>query len=135
MYIDYNPRLSVSFVFVLLLQGGEEGEGRLKRRVHGSTDLTGTPKPSYYTVQREYAPLITFRQEEGLLLTCREDLPCYTVSGYLLRIGNQSVPIPTLRPGESWLYPCRKEQAFSIFRSNGDYVLSGESEAAVSPIP
>ena len=28
-------------------QVGEEGEGRLRRRVHGSTDLYGTGKPSY----------------------------------------------------------------------------------------
>ena len=30
---------------------GEEGKGKMKQRVHGSTDLYGTPKPSYYTLK------------------------------------------------------------------------------------
>ena len=38
-------------------QMGEEGEGRLRRRVHGSADIYGNPKPSYETVKNECAPL------------------------------------------------------------------------------
>lgn len=38
-------------------QMGEEGEGRFRRRVHGSMDLYGNPKPSYEAVKRECAPL------------------------------------------------------------------------------
>ncbi len=34
---------------------GEDGKGKWKKRVHGSTGLKGEPKPSYYAVQREYA--------------------------------------------------------------------------------
>ncbi len=50
---------------------GEEGEGRLCRRVHGSASLTGEPKPSYFTVRREHAPLTVTQTGRGLLLTCR----------------------------------------------------------------
>lgn len=29
---------------------GEQGEGRMKQRVHGSTDLYGNEKPSYHVL-------------------------------------------------------------------------------------
>ena len=101
---------------------GEEGEGRMKRRVHGSAGLDGTPKPSYFTVRREYAPLVAERVGDGLRLTCRKDIPSYTVSGYMLRADGVVREIPELRPGESWLYE-GTAQAWSITRPSGDAVL------------
>ncbi len=80
---------------------GEEGTGRLCRRIHGSASLTGEPKPSFYTVQREHAPLAVTRNEHGLLMTCRSVLPCYTVAGYTITDGKEQIPIPALKPGES----------------------------------
>lgn len=106
---------------------GEEGHGRLCRRVHGSATLTGDRKPSYYTVQREHAPLIVQQSNEGLLLTCRADLPCYCVEGYTITDGVRSIPIPTLQPGASWL--CDSLNAapvVSILRPNGDLVMQLE---------
>ena len=103
---------------------GEEGEGRLRRRVHGSAGLRGEPKPSYFTVRKEHAPLIARWTAEGLRLTCRNDLPRYAVEGYILQTGEAKISIPDLLPGETWL--CRKAksgEAIRIYRPNGDFVM------------
>lgn len=109
---------------------GEEGEGRMKRRVHGSVGLTGEPKPSYFAVQREYAPLAVERTGEGLRLTCKADIPAYAVCGYGLKAGKRRIDIPDLCPGESWLCPGPIEGEALLLRPNGDPVLcvrAGES--------
>ena len=104
---------------------GEEGEGKLRRRVHGSADWKGQPKPSYFTVQREHAPLIAQRTEHGLRFTCRNDLPRYAVQGYFLRMGDQRIQLPDLQPGESYEWNGNAgNEAISIFRPNGDFVRS-----------
>ena len=103
---------------------GEEGEGRLRRRVHGSAGLRGEPKPSYFTVRKEHAPLIARWTAEGLRLTCRNDLPRYAVEGYILQTGEAKISIPDLLPGETWL--CREAksgEAIRIYRPNGDFVM------------
>ena len=102
---------------------GEEGQGREKRRVHGSTDLYGNPKASFFTVCTEHAPLIADKNDQGLRLTCRQDLPCYTVSGYILDTGHVRIPIPELRPGETWLCTEPLGHRARILRKNGDCVL------------
>ncbi len=101
---------------------GEEGEGRLCRRVHGSAGLDGAPKPSYFTVRREHAPLVVERRADGLRLTCRMDLPRYAVRGYLLETVAGRRSIPDLAPGESWLCPDCKGPA-RVLRPNGDLAL------------
>lgn len=98
---------------------GEEGKGRMKCRVHGSTDLYGTPKPSYETVSREYAPLVVSRVPGGLSFTCRNDLPAYTVSGYVFCCGGQTFPIPDLMPGESWFWEGTPDDSACIERPSG----------------
>ena len=98
---------------------GEEGKGRMKCRVHGSTDLYGTPKPSYETVSREYAPLVVSRVPGGLSFTCRNDLPAYTVSGYVFCCGGQTFPIPDLMPGESWFWEGTPDDSACIERHSG----------------
>ena len=103
---------------------GEEGKGRLRRRVHGSAGLRGETKPSYFTVQREHAPLISRRQTGGLTLTCRDDLPRYAVQGYFLQDGGRRVPVPDLRPGESWTYTGALSPTAQLKRPNGDFVLN-----------
>lgn len=75
-------------------QMGEEGEGRLRRRVHGSADLYGNPKPSYETVKRECAPLYissikavnTDERTSGveIVIANKNALPCYETKGYHL---------------------------------------------------
>ena len=79
-------------------QMGEEGEGRLRRRVHGSADLYGNPKPSYETVKRECAPLYissinavktddnSDERTSGveIVIANKNALPCYEAKGYHL---------------------------------------------------
>ena len=107
---------------------GEAGDGRLCRRVHGSVSLTGEPKPSYYTVRREHAPLTVTQTAQGLLLTCRGDLPCYSVVGYTITDGGKQIPIPALKPGESWLCGGLAGRGVSIYRPNGDLMLTIEQK-------
>lgn len=86
-------------------QMGEEGEGKLRRRVHGSTDLDGTPKPSYYAVQRECAPFVMSMDRNLFSLTCRNDLPCYAMKGYTAEVLSDNgelirqIDIPDMIPG------------------------------------
>ena len=112
-------------------QMGEEGEGRLRRRVHGSTDFYGNPKPSYETVKRECAPLYvssitvvntvddrnrndsnaekTNRSQSGveIVIANKNALPCYEADGYHLvgfdRAGCliSHVTLESLKPGET----------------------------------
>lgn len=107
-------------------QMGEEGEGKLKKRIHGSTDLCGEPKPSYWVVQRECAPFIVEWEEGRLLVTCRKDLPCHEIKGYYGEILNEtgaartSVKIPDLKPGETWEITVESGNKIAIYRPNGD---------------
>lgn len=112
-------------------QMGEEGEGRLRRRVHGSVDLYGNPKPSYETVKNACAPLyirsvtlLNNREESEedskntadrsksqrklqLVIANKTALPCYEACGYHLAgfnsIGSRicQIELDTLKPGET----------------------------------
>ncbi len=112
-------------------QMGEEGEGRFRRRVHGSTDLYGNPKPSYETVKRECAPLYissitavntaddrnkndsnaekTNQSQSGveIVIANRNALPCYEADGYHLASFDRAgclisyVTLAPLKPGET----------------------------------
>lgn len=102
-------------------QIGEEGEGKLRQRVHGSTDLYGNPKPSYYALKEECSPLRINKTEEGICFTCSSDLPCYTVKGYYLTNGDICIDIPTLQPGESWTCTTLDStEGLSVYRASGD---------------
>ncbi|WP_150271406.1 glycoside hydrolase family 2 protein [Paenibacillus tepidiphilus] len=95
-------------------QMGEEGEGRLRQRVHGVTDLYGNEKPSYRLLQEVSAPVRLEVVHSGsgsarILLcrvTCSHELPAYSVAGYRLLLsvaeseGENSFEIPPLAPGE-----------------------------------
>ena len=110
-------------------QMGEDGKGKLRQRIHGSTGLTGEKKPSYYTVQRECAPFLAEQKDGEIRLTCRRDLPCYEMRGYYLETetdtGKIRTEIPNLKPGEGWTAPktSGEVKAFRIFRPNGDRAL------------
>lgn len=100
-------------------QMGEDGAGRLRRRVHGSTDWSGNPKPSYEAVRAECSPLQVCPDPRGVRLVCRDTLPCYTLRGYVLRAGDRTVAIPTLHPGESWVCPGVDPAGCTILRPTG----------------
>lgn len=93
-------------------QMGEEGSGRLRQRVHGTTDVYGKPKPSYQALREIGAPLSLQEvfMEDDLTLTVvlgnRNDIPSYSISGYQLVLameeGTETIlDIPPLAPGES----------------------------------
>ena len=102
---------------------GEDGSSRHRRRVHGSADWKGKPKPSYDTVRREYSPLVLETDAEGLLVRVRDDIPRYEARGYLLTDGERTVPIPGLHPSERSTWRCppdiRPNQA-AILRPTGE---------------
>lgn len=91
-------------------QMGEEGIHQFRRRVHGSTDIFGEPKPSYYIVQDYCSPIqvtnLHFDNSEiSLCLTAKDTLPSYLVDQYqIIFLNNNKVvekrTIPTLKPGE-----------------------------------
>ena len=119
-------------------QMGEEGEGRLRRRVHGSTDFYGNPKPSYETVKRECAPLyvssITVANTVGshgfeIVIANKNALPCYEADGYHLAGFDRAgclishVTLASLKPGETQKIFLPDAQAqlvrIAILRPNG----------------
>lgn len=91
-------------------QIGEEGNHQFKRRVHGSTDIFGEPKPSYYIVQDYCSPIqvtdLHFDNSEiCLCLSVKDALPSYVVDQYTIIFWNQDTivekrKISTLKPGE-----------------------------------
>lgn len=104
-------------------QMGEEGEGKLRRRVHGSTDIYGNEKPSYLVLREECAPIVVEEASGRLTITCRNELPCHAVLGYTISFADGSVQtIPDLQPGDQvqieW-----PGAGYCIRRPNGDLVL------------
>ncbi len=107
-------------------QMGEDGEGKLKKRVHGSTGLCGEPKPSYYTVRKEYSPLAVTVKDGILEVRCKNDLPCYTVKGYVLKVKGKELAVPDLKPGEVWTAEdvgSVQMNEIEVYRPVGDKVL------------
>jgi beta-glucuronidase len=120
-------------------QMGEEGTGVLRRRVHGSTDIFGEPKPSYYVVQEECAPvrIISVKSNSEKLtveIKCAADIPSYSVEGYYLEckgIGGKIIhteQIPPLKPGNtaSFEYANKDIAMIGIYRPNGFLALEKE---------
>ena len=126
----YRPKTQIAGTVYFCLNDyrthmGEEGDGKLRRRVHGSAGLKGEKKPSYDTVKREHSPLTARWTEKGLLLTCREDLPRYAVQGYSLQTAEARIDIPDLLPGESWLCEIlRPGEPARVCRPTGDEVIT-----------
>lgn len=103
-YREY-PNIAATVYFCLndyRTQMGEDGEGKLRKRVHGSAGLCGELKPSYQAVKREYAPLQAEVTEKGIKVRCKDTLPCYTAKGYKIQVEDKVLSIPDLKPGESW---------------------------------
>lgn len=109
------PEIAGSINFCLndyRTQMGEEGQFQLRRRVHGSTDLFGEPKPSYYLVRDRCSPIaIKDLKKDGcglsFNLVVKDTLPCYSVEHYELVLLKENKlvelrEIPILKPGESW---------------------------------
>lgn len=124
-------------------QMGEEGEGRLRQRVHGSMSLDGTPKPSYEALRRLASPinlnveLVKEKAQVVVTVENRNDIPCYRISGYTLRLVNPlgdciTEHIPDLSPGEKHMFYFTdiaenqwNELMLDIIRPTGFSVSSG----------
>jgi beta-glucuronidase len=120
-------------------QMGEEGTGMLRRRVHGSTDIFGEPKPSYYVVREECSPvrIVSVKSNNEKLMVeiiCAADIPSYSVEGYYLEykaIDGKTIyteHIPLLKPGDtaSFEYANKGVAMLGIYRPNGFLVLEKE---------
>lgn len=116
-------------------QMGEEGEGKMRRRVHGSTDVYGSPKSSYWIVQRECAPFSLFWEEDGCRILCRNDLPSYAIYGYSFHfIGEKGVEtsvhtVECLQPGEALFWGEQEAVSVTVYRENGDFVGKFDKQA------
>ena len=63
--------------------------------------------------------------EDGVEITCRNDLPAYSVRGYSLKVNGTTIEILNLKPGE-----CQKikiqlkdDDLIEVYRPNGEKVL------------
>lgn len=124
-------------------QMGEDGEGRMRQRIHGSLDIYNRTKPSFAALRELSSPLMLAEEpvwKDGgveVTLKCRADIPSYAVKGYTLFVtytdgGASKLAIPDLYPGEitTLLIPLPSNavhtQTLSIHRPNGFSVLERE---------
>ncbi len=119
---------------------GEEGEGRMRRRVHGVTDLYLNHKPSYQKLKQISSPLELIDYEiksDSFLIHFRNKntLPSYQISGYraeLYQIPGDSLLSTTvineMQPGEkrTLTFPCTSSSKYrvDIVRGTENNVLS-----------
>lgn len=106
-------------------QMGEEGEGKLRQRIHGSIDIYGNKKPSYEIIQKGCAP-IEIHYDNGIILSVRNTLPCYEIDGYIAKIFEKDnlvdiIHLPKLIPGEN-LKIANENFKVKVYRKNGNLV-------------
>lgn len=111
-------------------QMGEEGLGKHRIRRHGITDYRHQPKPSYYVLRDMMCPVEIYkvqpstavRDDNSLAgvweaqaddrmlivgISVKNSIPSYTLRGYSLSYTDadglhQSIPLPTMLPGEQY---------------------------------
>lgn len=92
---------------------GEAGFGRYKSRVHGLSSMWFDRKPSFYVYKGLAAPvyfedlhIAAKGNEAQVVLAVKDNLPSYTLRGYLLRwkttSGLKEIKLPDLKPGEKF---------------------------------
>lgn len=117
-------------------QMGEQGVGMIRRRVHGSTDIFGEPKPSYYVVQSYCSPIriLSSAVHQGkclIKLQVKNDLPSYLVEGYYIHVlgagevKGEIISVPALKPGEHFeiTIDSAEGKVVQIYRPNGFLVF------------
>jgi beta-glucuronidase len=95
-------------------QAGFSGTGALRQNVHGVVDVFGRRKPSFEALREECSPVLRLsvdRQGNSfrVRVRTRNDLPAYTLRGYLVRgilygageipLEQQTAELPELAPG------------------------------------
>ncbi len=115
-------------------QMGEQGQYQFRRRVHGSVDIFGEPKPSYYIVQEVCSPVAIrkYHDETGdtvISLSVKDTLPSYRIEGYEIifkKTGKllERIKIPSLKPGGTWeIKVPAQSNSLRIVRPNGFLVI------------
>lgn len=104
---------------------GEDGEGKLKKRIHGSVDIWKNKKPSYEIIQKGCSPIEIIR-ENGIYIYVRNNLPSYEIEGYSAHIFEddilvEKIKLPLLKPGEKFKL-WHRDAKVSIYRKNNDFV-------------
>lgn len=124
-------------------QMGEEGEGKLKQRIHGSVDIYNRVKPSFAALREISSPLMLVELpvwHDGALevtLTCRKDIPSYAVRDYYLTVSSAGeegtrLVIPDMQPGDllTLNLPVQpapgQQQVLTVYRPNGFSVVERE---------
>lgn len=84
---------------------GEDYKMSYPRRIHGVVDIFLKHKPSYDTLKNISAPLQIIKikkQGDKILVTLRGNtgLPSYIVRNYTLSVGDKTLVIADLKPGE-----------------------------------
>lgn len=122
---------------------GEEGEGKLKQRIHGSVDIYNRVKPSFAALREISSPLLLVELpvwHDGALevtLTCRKDIPSYAVRDYYLTVSSAGeegtrLVIPDMQPGDllTLNLPVQpapgQQQVLTVYRPNGFSVVERE---------
>ncbi|MFD2746817.1 glycoside hydrolase family 2 protein [Paenibacillus yanchengensis] len=146
--LEYRKHKSIAVLYYFSLndyrtQMGEEGVGRFCQRVHGSMDMYGNAKPSYYALRTLGSPVeltaVYNAVTEGLELTVtvRNDIPNYAIDGYRISLENEQgdnaeVILPALSPGQSYMITNPaisverwEEISFQIVRPTGFSVIDG----------
>jgi beta-glucuronidase len=120
----------------------EMGVGKLQRRIHGSTDMFGEPKPSYYVVRDHFSPLWITRIDTGkslIELYCANDIPAYTAEGYYVEYKNaegisiHKEQLPVIKPGNSVeiTHSLENVKVIRVCRPGGNIAVNNELDAAV----
>jgi beta-glucuronidase len=122
-------------------QMGEDGEGKLKQRIHGSLDIHNRVKPSFAALRGISSPLLLadvplWREGElEVTLTCRNDIPSYAVRDYYLTVssGDEVAArqvIPDMQPGDTLTMKIAspaglmQQKMLTLYRPTGFSVLS-----------
>ncbi len=104
---------------------GEDFTYSYPQRVHGVCDIRLNPKPSYDTLKFISSPVIIDsvwinNGEVSIILSGNTGLPAYTVRNYALKIGDQTILIEELKPGEEKTFTLKTDaHEFIILRPTG----------------
>ena len=97
-------------------------------RTFGMVSPTDEKRPLYFSIQREFCPLIVEKEATELKISARIDFPSFIVKGYSVRLrkNNEKVKewlLPTLSPGDKYSISLTglttDKNTFEIVNANG----------------
>ncbi|PWJ34967.1 glycoside hydrolase family 2 protein [Sediminitomix flava] len=108
---------------------GEDFTYNYPQRVHGICDIHLNKKPSFQNLKSISAPIIikdilVSSETTEVVLEGKKGIPSYTIRDYILRCGEQEIPIDELKPGEVKTFEFKNEAPyFTIHRPTSFEVL------------